>query len=71
MRILCEDDNKIVNRALILLTDSLGLLLEGSSQRHEHIPSEDYRKEITICIYDMPSFENLDERSRTLVTADE
>lgn len=79
MRLLSQDDDKPINRILILLTkteaselrDSVDVLLEDSAGRHEHISSEDYRKEITVCIFDLNNLEGFDNRSRTLIVNDE
>ena len=49
------------------LRDSLQLLLANSAGRHEHISSEDYKKEITIAIHDPSSRDSFDTRSRTLI----
>jgi hypothetical protein len=79
MRLLNQDDDRTVQRLLLLLTqpeavelkDSLELLLANSAGRHEHISSEDYKKEITIAIYDPSSQESFDSRSRTLIVTDQ
>ena len=79
MRLLNQDDDKPLHRVLVFLTktealelrDSIDVLLEDSAGRHEHISSEDYRKEITVCIYDPINLESFDNRSRTLTVNDE
>lgn len=79
MRLLDQNADRTVQRLLVLLTkaeaselrDSLELLLADSIGRHEHVPSEDYRKEITIAIYDLSSLETFDNRSRTLIVREE
>lgn len=79
MRLLNQDDDKLLHRVLILLTqpealelrDSLDSLLENSVERHEHISSEDYRKELTVCIYDPNNLESFDDRSRRVIVNDE
>jgi len=79
MRLLNQDDDKPLHRVLILLTqpealelrDSLDLLLENSDDRHEHISSQDYQKEITIGIYEGSKLEGFDDRSRILIVRDE
>ena len=79
MRLLNQDDDRVVQRLLLLLTqgeavelkNSLELLLANSAGRHEHIPGDDYRKEITIAIYDQTTLESFDSRSQTLIAKDE
>ena len=78
MRILDEKANKSLDAAIIYLTqqeaaelrDSLEQLLADQLGRHEHISSDDYRKEITVCIYDLNQLDQFDDRSRTLITED-
>lgn len=79
MRLLNQDEDKPLSRVLVFLTksealelrDSVDVLLENSAGRHEHISSEDYRKEITVCIYDQDNLESFDNRSKTLIVNDE
>ena len=79
MRLLNQDDDGVVQRLLLLLTqreavelrDSLELLLANSAGRHEHISSEDYQKEVTIAIYDQTAVESFDSRSQILIARDE
>lgn len=60
MRILNEDNGKAIDRALLCLTreealelmSSLKEVLEKPESYHSHIPSNDYKKELTICLYD-------------------
>jgi hypothetical protein len=78
MRILDEKTGKAVERVTLYFTrseasemnDSLEALLTSPTGRHEHIPSDDYRKEVTICIYDQAALEGFDERSKTLILDD-
>ena len=53
------------------LRDSLEAILAGTPNRHEHVPSDDYSKEITVCIYDISNLGHFDERSRRLIAADD
>lgn len=79
MRLLNQDEDRVIQRLLLLLTqreavelkDSLELLLANSAGRHEHISSEDYQKELTIAIYDQTALEGFDGRSQTLIARDE
>lgn len=77
MRILDQSDDKSLSRVtLYLLTseaeelrDSLNSLLERSSH-HEHTPSADYTKEVTVTLYDVNNLESFDDRSRRLIVGD-
>lgn len=79
MRLLSQDDDKPLHRILVFLTktealelrDSVDVLLKDSTARHEHISSEDYRKELTVCIYDPNNLESFDDRSRRVIVNDE
>ena len=78
MRILDEDTDRSITTIVLYLErseaeelrDSLNLLLEDSSQRHEHVSSEDNRREVTVCIYDPDNLEGLNERSKTLIQSE-
>ena len=78
MRILDDDTDRSIQTIILYLTkseaeelrDSLNLLLEDSSPRHEHVSSEDHRRELTVCIYDSNSLESFDERSRKLIQSE-
>jgi hypothetical protein len=77
MRFLDDDRDLALSRATIYLTkdeatqlrDTLTVLLAGGHQ-HEHVSSDDFQKEITICIYDPLDLDGLDERSRRLIERD-
>ena len=78
MRILDEDGNKALHHVVLYLTraeaselrGSLEDIIAGTPNRHEHVPSDDYSKEITVCIYDVGNLGHFDERSRRLITTD-
>jgi hypothetical protein len=78
LRILDEQVNKSLDAAIIYLTkqeaaelrDSLEQLLAEQLGRHEHISSDDYRKELTVCIYDPNQLDQFDERSKRLIIED-
>jgi hypothetical protein len=78
MRILDEDTDRSIQTIVLYLTkseaeelrDSLNLLLEDSSLRHEHVSSADNRREVTVCIYDPDNLEGLNERSKTLIQSE-
>lgn len=53
------------------LKESLEMAIESNEEaRHEHIPSEDYSKEITVCVYDPKLLEKFSERSKKLILED-
>ncbi len=79
MRILDEETDKPLSKITLFLTrpeaaelrDSLeGILYKGAPERHEHISSNDYLKEVTVCLYDTSSLENFNERSKKLIKDD-
>jgi hypothetical protein len=77
MRILDSGTDRALGRITIYLTipearelrDKVENLLTDL-QGHEHIPSEDYAKEITVCVYDAGRLEHFDERSVRLIQSD-
>jgi hypothetical protein len=77
MRILNEANDESLSRIIVYLTlseaselrDSLMSILETKSH-HEHIASADFKKELTISVYDPHRLESFDERSRTLIDED-
>ncbi len=82
MRIYNVDSDKKVNKVILYLTpdeaqemkDSLELLINNNKKHHhEHIPDreDDFKREITICIYKEDNLSTFDERSRKLILNDE
>lgn len=79
MRILNEISDKSLEKIVLYLTqaeakelkDSLGQLLDKPSSNHAHISSEDFQKEVTICIYDIKKLNNFNDRSIKLIQNDE
>jgi hypothetical protein len=79
MRLLNEDANKPLDRLTIYLTqseaeelrDSVVLLLKEPCGNHSHVPSSDFQKEITVCIYSPESISTFNERSQRLLLNDE
>lgn len=75
MRILNDDENASISRVTLYLTfaeasemrDSIDALLSSPLGRHEHVPSGDYAKEVTVCIYDPTALEGFNDRSRMLI----
>jgi hypothetical protein len=78
MRILDQESDKSLNRITLYLTlseaselrDSLISLLAERGKHHEHIPSSDFQKELTVSIYETQSIEAFDERSKRLLMND-
>ena len=81
MRIYNLDSNKKLNKVILYLTpdeaqemkDSLELLITNKNHQHEHIPDreDDFKREITICIYREDNLSSFDERSKNLILNDE
>ena len=78
MRILDQDTNKPLERIIVYLTlaearemnDKIESLLASDGVHHEHVPSDNYQKEITLTIYENRPIESFDERSRQLIKDD-
>ena len=78
MRMLNEDTDSKLDRVTVYLTnsevkeliESLRQLLEKPSHNHHHVYSDDYRKELTICLYGVNRLSGFDERSRKLISED-
>ena len=82
MRIYNEDTDKKVNKVILYLTpdeaeelkDSLELIIHNNEKHHhEHIPDreDDFKREITVCIYKKDNLSSFDERSKKLILNDE
>ncbi len=79
MRILDNISDKSLKNVILYLTfeeaselrDSLDELLEKPLHNHAHVSSEDYQKEVTVCIYDVNNLQGFDERSKSLIINDE
>jgi hypothetical protein len=78
MRILNEDTNEKIDRILLLLTvneanelsSSLHDIIDTPANNHTHIPSEDYKKEVTVCIYGTEIANKFSERISMLIKDD-
>ena len=78
MRLLDEDIDRACSRVTIYLThqeavelrDSLEALVAGPSGGHEHVSDADYKKEITVCLYDSVELSEFSDRSRRLIELD-
>ena len=78
MRILDQFSDCALNNAIVYLTiseaiefrDSLSEIIENPKNNHTHILSEDYNKELTVCIYDIQNINEFDARSQRLIRDD-
>ena len=80
MRIYDSDLDKTINNVVLYLTpdeaqelkDSLELLI-NNKHHHEHIPDREnnFKREITVCIYREDNLSSFDERSKKLILNDE
>ena len=79
MRILNEDEDKALGGVTLFLTmseaselrDSLnGMLADPIGHDHEHVSSNDYKKEVTVCIYSADNPDQFDDRSKRLIIED-
>ena len=78
MRMLDEKRDQSLSRVTILLSraeaeelrDSLEAILGGGIGQHEHTPSEDYQKEITVAVYDEANVDSFNDRCRRLIRDD-
>lgn len=79
MRILDEISDKSLENIILYLTlaeaselrDSLDELLNKPLNNHAHISSENFQKEITVCIYDMDNLKGFNQRSIDLIKDDQ
>jgi hypothetical protein len=79
MHILDDESDKKLNNISLFLTNNEALhligyleqLLEGKSGDHSHLMSENYKKEITVCLYNSENTKNFHPRIQKLITNDE
>ena len=79
MRILDEESDKKLDNITIFLTkkeaeqfrSDLNQLLENPKLQHAHLSTEDYQKEITLCVYDEKNLQGLHPRAVKLIKNDE
>lgn len=79
MKILDEDSNKKLDLVSIFLTKEeaiqlrgyLTQLIEHPELQHAHLSSQDYQKEITICLYDPKNLDSFHPRAIKLIKEDE
>ena len=78
MRILDEDNDRTLSHVTLYLKlseaaelrDSLTAIIEIPAGRHEHTPSSDYEKEITVCVYEEGKIDSFNERSKRIILED-
>ena len=78
MRILDDESNKKLDNVSFFLTEQEAIQLHSDLQElitnrkkhHAHISSDDYQKEITICIYDEKNLSGFHDRAKTLIRED-
>lgn len=79
MRILNDKSDSKLNTVSIFLTKTEALhmvgyleqLIEGEGGDHSHLMSEDFDKEINICLYDPKNIANFHPRVQKLIKQDE
>ncbi len=79
MRILNDESDKKLDAVSVFLTKQevkqligyLTQLIENPKLQHMHLSSEDYQKEITICMYDGEDLSGFSQRAKKLISADE
>ena len=78
MRILDEISDKSLSNVTLYLTfleaselrDSLEEILKKPLNNHTHVSSENFQKEITVCIYDTNNLVGFNQRSIDLIIND-
>lgn len=80
MRIYNLDSEKKVNKVILYLTPDEALEMkfaldkiinQNEKYHHKHIIDEEYKREITICVYKADNMDSFDERSKKLILSDE
>lgn len=79
MRLYDEDTDRSINRLTLYLTvdeavelrDSIKALLRDLDG-HQHVPSADFKKELTVCLYDPTKIDesSFNDRSKRLLRED-
>ncbi len=79
MRILDDESDKKLDSVSLFLTKEeaiqlrgyLNQLLDNPKLQHCHLSSADYKKEITLCLYEEKDLKNFDQRSMKLLKEDQ
>lgn len=61
----------LTKKEAIQLQGYLNQLLDNPKLQHAHLSSEDYQKEITVCLYDEKDLEGFHPRAIKLIEEDE
>ena len=78
MRILDDESDKKLDSVQIFLTQEEAMqlktylvnLIENPKLHHSHLSSCDYKKEITICLYDEKNLKPFNQRALKLIKED-
>jgi len=77
MRILNEDDDKALKKIILYLTKEEAQELKTSlvdilekKHHHSHVSSENSKKEVSLCVYDVNNLAFFDDRSKKLILED-
>lgn len=78
MRILEEGNDQRLNHVKLFLTKKEAIELQGClknllgepASHHEHLSDEEYKKEITVCVYDEQRLDGFSERAKKLIKED-
>ena len=79
MKMLDESTDKKIENATVFLTkleieqlhSYLGELIENPDNQHFHLSSDDYQKELTVCLYNVEDLTGLHERAKKLIIEDQ
>lgn len=80
MRIYNLDSNTKTNNVIIYLTPDEAqemkyaleqIISDNTKHHHKHITDNEYKREITVCIYKEDNLSSFDDRSRRLILNDE
>jgi hypothetical protein len=78
MRMLDEDNDRRLNHVTLFLTKAEAIELQGCLENlllepdshHEHLSDEEYKKEITVCVYDEQRLDGFSERAKKPIKED-
>lgn len=78
MRILDDNSDKNINKVTLVLTKEEAIQLRGDLNQliadpkvhHTHCSSENFQKEITVCIYDVTNLQSFHPRIIKLIKED-
>lgn len=78
MRIHDDDNDRRLNHVTLFLTKKEAIKLQGClesllsepASHHEHLSDEEYKKEITVCVYDEQRLDGFSERAKKIIKED-